>query len=1356
MRWAQWCRFCLHKLWLVLAITLVVLATVVTFIRLSLPYAQGYRSDIEQWIHQHYQTNVHIGQLNASWRGGGPSLVLQDVVVHDAKQQRLLRFDETRLRLDFWRSLRQLQWVAADVELSGLHYQLNSADILQSTSKAQTTDTAPILTAIEDLLFRQLQQFTVVDSSLTIQSDYAPDIVVQFKRLRWQNTPDRHQGTGELSVAGITANTVSFILDLHGESLATSKGQLYLQSSELNILPWFEQLLPQSTRLARADVNMQAWADITQGRLSAVQVALAENRLLWRHQGETFNVSIGDGQLRWLPTSDGWRLDSSPLRITTPTAAWHDFRLSIQQLANDDWAGHIEQFRIAAAMPILQLLSQDIPALEQLMAYGLDGRFSAIQWRMQQQRWWLQGDILDLNSRPVRDVPGVQQLNGQFSASADFIQLDIHGKDNTLRWDGAFDRDTPYQQLNAKLLAWPEPDAKRWIIQVPRFALEHPALKLAGGLRLWLGDKPGMRLMAQLRDVPATEAAHYFPLYHMPASVIEYLKPALLGGQVREGTVLWHGNFADFPFNDGNGHFQVLAYVDDAEFMFDPSWPRLTKLNAELLFDNASMQIRSQGADLFGVTVGDGVLVQIPDLFQADELHISVQQAARAEQVSLMLQASALSDSVGAALDYLGVDGRVDANLDLRIGLKQPYARAQGYVDFYANNLQLKQPALAMEQLEGRLWFDNDKIHSDQMIAVSNGIRLQQRFRGASTADGYQLTLQASTEHDVGELLAMIQPQWQTLGQGNAPISATLELLLPQEGFKLDADIYADLTSTELQLPSPFGKMPSDASSINVQIKAEPSQMQLDLTYGEQLTFQARLPQGATQFDAALLSLGPVSRTLEPGFFIDIALAETSVSPWIDLLTELSGETSTDSIMPPLQRVRGAIDNLHLFADAYWPQVQLDMTPTADAWQLALQAPMVEGTLMLGYDVATQGITADIKRMRLEFRDAAALEEAEAERKAERLLDPLNAPPLPDYAALEAEAFAALTPMNWLAQLPPIKLRCDDCTIGHYPLGKVELNARSDGERWQLSNFRSLRQQHRWEFSGYWQQDDGIGVTEINGRLQSPSFGALMHDYDVSSSISGSAADVQIGRLRWQGAPFQFNKHSLDGSISWRFGDGAFTDVSDGGARVFSLLSIDSLVRKLRLDFRDVFAKGFFFNDVVGTVRLDQGVALTNDTRVNGVAGDIDIQGYADLKARQLDYQMSFTPKVTSSLPVILAWMVNPVSGVAALALDQVFDSAEVISKINFEVTGDLDMPEVTETQRDSKKVTLPATVQQPPLRPVVAAPVTSLPVSTVAEPSLPIASDAAPLTTPLPLTPPLPPATDDASAAPKIDAVDE
>ena len=59
-------------------------------------------------------------------------------------------------------------------------------------------------------------------------------------------------------------------------------------------------------------------------------------------------------------------------------------------------------------------------------------------------------------------------------------------------------------------------------------------------------------------------------------------------------------------------------------------------------------------------------------------------------------------------------------------------------------------------------------------------------------------------------------------------------------------------------------------------------------------------------------------------------------------------------------------------------------------------------------------------------------------------------------------------------------------------------------------------------------------------------------------------------------------------------------------------------------------------------------------------------------------------------------WMMLSAAGLAALALDEVFQSAEVISKINFTVTGSFDKPVVTEVNRHSTEVPVPVRVAQP------------------------------------------------------------
>ena len=1304
--------FCLHKTWLLLAVSIVILATVVTLLRFGLPYAQGYKSNIEHLIAENYGAKVQIGQLSAGWQSTGPALLLQQVEVKNDQGEVLLQVAETRVRVDFWGSLTSLQLKAEHFELSGLKYQLDSRQLLQSDNSAANTaanpveNAEPLLSAVERLLFQQLKNFTLVDSELTLQSQYTPDIVIRISKLAWRNEGLRHQGSGEVAIAGITTNTSAFIIDLHGETLANSKGQLYLSSQELDVLPWFETLVPQSKKLERADINFQAWGDIVDGTLQQIQIALAQNRLVWQQGGKTRQLTLGQGQLLWQPNDAGWGLTSSALTLSSGGQSFSDLQL---QLASQHgvYSGALQQFQLAAMVPLAQLLAEDSEALQSILAFQADARLTQLAMRLSDKDWYLSGDFIDLTSVPVGDVPGLQSLTGRFSASRDYIRLDVSGQDGALLWGEAFSRDTAYESLSGQLEVVQQDG--QWRLQIPRLTLRHPALQLDAQLVLNFGDKPGMTLVGELRQVPVTDAQHYFPTRHMPQSVIDYLTPALLSGTIPTARVLWQGKFADFPYRAGEGKFQALALVDDAGFSFDPNWPSISGMTAELLFENAGMLIQSQAGTLFELPLQDGVTATIPDLFQANDLWIDIKTQTKAELVTSLMMASPLSESVGATLDYLGVDGLVDAKVQLQISLKNPppltdnaenteaaAARkepviARGDVDFFANNLNIKAPAVAVEQLEGRLSFVNDKISSDQLKLVSYGVPLLATLKGEQQQGQYQVELQAKGEHGTDQLLGLISEDWRELGQGNANFDWQLSIQLPESGFNYQSKVLIDLAAAELKLPAPFGKTAADGATVLLEAKGDQQGSDLELKYGDQLRFLARLQQDTGTISQALLSLGQPTAQLADGFQIELDLPQADFVPWLSLVQSqmTAPGNAKNAVFPPLQLIRAKVGELHLFDDVSLHQTTLTMQPQTDHWQMRLESTEAAGDIQLFHDLEQQGIKAQIERLQLVFADQQAKELAAAELKAQLLLDPENTEK-PDYAKLEAEAFAALQPMPWLADLPPLQISCAECTIGHFQLGKVQLASKSDGVSWQLTEFSSVYQGHRWQVSGQWQSDGALGQTALNGTLTSPAFGQLLADYDVSSSLSGSKATIQFKDLQWQGTPFQFNWQTLNGNVNWLLGDGSLSEVSDGGARIFSLLSLDSLVRKLRLDFRDVFSKGFFFSKMTGDMQLTDGVSETRNAQVLGAAGDIEMQGVADLKAKQLDYQMSFSPKVTSSIPVILAWMVNPVSGVAAYALDEMFQSAEVISKINFTVTGDLDNPVVTEVKRDSRQVTLP------------------------------------------------------------------
>lgn len=1266
----RFCFYCLHKCWVALAICLVLLATVVSVLRIALPYADSYKHRVEQVLSQQLGADVAIGYIDAGWQGNGPTLILQDVSI-DGGEQLQLAITRTLLRLDFWQSLLSQQLTAEHVELNGLRYRVN-ADSLFSRNRDAKAPTHLALQTLEQVFFQQLKDFTVTASQLILYSDNNPDVVLDISTLNWRNDEQRHQGYGELAIADVTANNVNFILDLHGPSLHDVQGALYLQSSELDLLPLFRQWLPQASRLQKASINFSAWGSIEQGHLQQVQVALADNSVHWQRAGEQHRLMLSPGQLLWQPTAQGWQLLSSELTLSSLQESWSGLQLQLQKDAQR-LQFNLQHFQLDALEPLAQLLAEDSNVVQGVLQHQPRGHLETLQLSWQQQQWQLYGRFNDFSSEPVRDIPGAKQLAGEIWAANDFVWLQLQGEQQQIAWADLFSDNWDYQQLQADIRF-----VKReqyWQLQVPKFMLQGSDFSLEAQGLLSFTEHPELALLLQVQGLDAAKASRYYPQRYMPTKTREYLTHAIEGGMLQQATVVWQGAFADFPFTEAQGQFQVLGTITDGRLQFDPHWPALTDLTATLLFDNASMLIEAQSGLLGLLPLRDPVTAAIPDLFHAEQLDVRINTELNSEALTELMLQSSLQHSLGSALTHLGLSGPVRGDVLLEIGLHQNHVVASGYADLLGVQAQLQAPAIQLDGLTGRVYFKNEEIRGEALQFSWQGLAGGGSFTGAQDdSQGYKVAIALDGTADALALTTALGAKAEGLLAGNMGWELQLALALPEGGFHYQAALNAKLDQMALQLPAPYQKAAAQAAALNVVAHGNTEQSYISAHYQDNLHFQAELPHSSGRIQRAQLTLGPDDIGLSSqGFNIDVELDEVALMPWLDFLQPLlSASGEQEALLPPLQRVRGKLGVIQLPEQLRLTHTVFELEPTAEAWQLNLHGTELASRWQFFNDWHAKGMNVQLDYLHLPLaaKDNAALENISAE--------------LPELLA-----------QNWLTQMVPVTVHCNECSVGNYRFGKVKLQAAGSGDKWVLQQLTTDYKGSKFDISGDWQSNDGIGLSQFSGTFVSPNIGALLAEYQLSSAISGSRSDVNF-QLNWAGAPQQFQLAALNGKVQFTLGEGSLTEVSDQGARLFSLFSLDSLVRKLRLDFRDVFSKGFFYNKMAGTLNLHHGVAQTNDVTIDGVPGNLSIQGYADLSKRQLDYQMSFAPKVTSSLPMIIAWMVNPVTGIAALALDEVFQSAEVISRINFTVTGSFEQPVVTEVNRHSTEVPVPVRVAQP------------------------------------------------------------
>lgn len=432
---------------------------------------------------------------------------------------------------------------------------------------------------------------------------------------------------------------------------------------------------------------------------------------------------------------------------------------------------------------------------------------------------------------------------------------------------------------------------------------------------------------------------------------------------------------------------------------------------------------------------------------------------------------------------------------------------------------------------------------------------------------------------------------------------------------------------------------------------------------GKDIKFNGILPHETVQFSRAHLSVGGDNFVgMGLGFSVSADLEHLDYTLWQQFIGDLMNglPDGNDAILSPPQRIFIESETAGIFGKKF-DNVEILAKNRETLWELQIDADQARAEAILHKEWFDKGIELQADFIKID--------------KSEVLLT--------------KAATAARDGVSSIA-FPPLKVKCDHCSYHGYDIGKIELEMSRTDPGMSIDRLQVQLRDGRIDASGNWYISESSESTRLQGTFNSDDLGAFLKTLNFDSGIRDSDASMEFD-LSWQDAPYAFTTESLGGGIDWRLGDGYLTEISDKGARLLSLLSLESLLRKLTLDFRDVFAKGFFYENMRGSFQLSDGLVSTEDTFIDGAAAGVTLKGNTDLNNNELNYLVNVSPKLTSNLPVLIAWMVNPATAVAALAFDEVFTSADVVSGIQYSLTGSLKEPQITLLEQTSRVVELPA-----------------------------------------------------------------
>ena len=1313
----------LSRLYKTAAILLVLLAVIISACRLLLPHIHHYKLHVQDYINSKSQANITIGTLSMKWQQSGPVLLLDEVVILDSENA-TVSVKQLELQVDFWQTLSQQKLISKDLILSGVKVDLSEA-LWRSNSLADGQavtdnqyagkDINADIDALSYLFLNRIKRFSVRDSLITIRKESAVSSV-NISQMQWLNTAQRHQAQGSVVFNGVSSNNLRVNVDLLGDSLTSLTGNVFLQANHIDITPWLGNLLVANNNETATDINFSAWLSLENSYAERLQVNFTQSSLNWLLAEKPQQLTLQAGQLLLMKDelTHDFTVFSSPLVWQLNDQAPIEFTSQFSQ-DNNDYTFYLSNIELAMLSPLSPLFIMEQATRNKLAALQLTGNVEEFFIRKQQDKLQVLADITKLSSRYSNGIPGIENVSGNLSYVDQHLVLDFQAEQGELDFDNLFVAAFPYQKISAGVIAtFNEND---WLLAINDLELNSEVIDISAelGMSVPASGDAHLSLLANISNADASLVGRYLPLPLMSDNLVDYLNSALISGRVDDAQVLINGPLRRFPFTDGSGIFVVDAELSEAEFKFAEHWPSITDFFANLNFTNNSMLITGRSGSLTGIDV-TGVTAAIADLGSQAVLDVDAKiNTTKTDYIAALMNQSSLQASVGSVLKQLNLKGEVSGDFQLNLPLQgDAQALATGNINFAGNQARLKTPEMHFSDIFGQLSFSNNKITTQNLQLVWQELPLQLFVQGGNKKDYYDTNIELTGQWQESEWLNHIPDKLKAYTQGNLDWQGEVSLYHHHKGgFSYQAQFDSDLNSTQFNLPAPYAKSIDQVKPLVVEIDGQMTQSNVRVSLADELQFSGVLTHDKTVFTRANLMLGQGKMALpSDGFHITTNLANADFASWQSLISDIivsaspskvdalnkNDLTSEHGLFPKPKRIRGSVDQLAI-GEQRLNNLSFNLLDKQDWWRLEINAKETRGQIKIYPDWLEQGVDVNAEFLNIQLvnkKEPLAEKTIEpkigininnntSEREQELTNNTESKVPHKNATKIKTE----VSNNHIFANIPPITFHCDSCIIDNLNLGEVDAKIeRVDQETIVLSDFLAKRGKSLLTLSGQWRHNQQESESSLIADLFIEDIETELLALDYDSIIKDSGANINLD-LNWQGGFHNFDIEQLNGNVSGRLDDGYLADINDK-ARVFSVLSLQSLLRKLTLDFRDIFSDGMFYSSIQGDYQLQQGVVTTNNTEMKGTAGDLFMKGHTNLISGDLHYDLSYKPNLTSSLPV-LAWIAssaNPVFFAAGVAIDQVIKS-QVVSEFLFELSGTIADPIFEEVERKSKNISV-------------------------------------------------------------------
>jgi len=857
-------------------------------------------------------------------------------------------------------------------------------------------------------------------------------------------------------------------------------------------------------------------------------------------------------------------------------------------------------------------------------------------------------NVLGVSFMPFENFPGIKNITGEIKINDQRGYVKSVSKDIVIMNDNIFRDELKFDQFSG-IISWYNDTYNFKDVYIKNNDLQ---AEINGDYFHSDKDKRSVDIDMKVANILIPELKKYYPK-QLGEIALHWLDTSLLKGIVKNTTIKLNGKLADFPFVDenniadeGKGLFTVSSSVQNSSIEYGAGWPELDAFDFNIEVNNNYIKMTGLKGSLKENHIKN--IEVVIDNFNTEGAIIKVDTIldSPANKIIGAINNSPLKESMkGITTNMIG-QGPGELNVSLEIPVNNAdNIKFSGTYDFQGSSIQNEEVGIPLlENIYGVLGFDNDSISIKNSNATLYNSPLEIRLITKSDVNKFNINGLFNNEI-IGEILGS---EFLNKIEGQAKWEAEINLFKD----KTDIQVTSNMSGLSISSLGVLDKTADELVSFSFSKKSMSKNSQkINFLYGQSITAEINKERGSDgKFinKTGLISINSPSNTMpKSGVRLIANLDYINANDYLALVGGAKGSFLTEAslLIKELNVLNYKIHNASIkYISTKEPTKYMSQNANAI---IKIDSNEVSGNL--SWDTNKNLLIAELEKVNL-------ISESNNNNIGGFIKNP-----------------------------PKLNVKINSLKLDNEDYGYIEFRGGKVNSVWNIDHFTITKGGTPISGDGYWSSESLSPTTNINFDWNMVSVEHTLEKLGYHNLIKNGKNASITGILNWVGSPFDFDITKLSGNFLMQITDGTILESEPGVARLFGLLTLQNLPRRLSLDFSDIFRKGFIFDSISANVKADNGVLYSDNFKMSGPAAEVLMDGQVSIADQTQDLHVLVKPRVSDSLS-LAALVGGPLVGAVAFIAQKILkDPLNKILTSEYQLIGTWENPEEVPIENSNK-----------------------------------------------------------------------